>query len=77
MVEHDLQSQSYLKCQDDFKSTFPKSHVSDESTEFRLVSCFSEAVHEVVVTRGREWIPALQGAMDTYCGIVSVISVME
>ena len=70
-------SLSYLKCQVDFKSTFPKSEVSDESTVFRFVSRFSEAFHKVVVTRGREWIPVLQSAVDTYCRIVSVISVME
>jgi hypothetical protein len=70
-------SLSYLKCQVDFKNTFPKSQVSDESTVFRLVSRFSEALRKVVVTRGREWIPGLQSAVDTYCRTVSAVSVME
>ena len=54
VVEHYLLSQSYLKCQDDFRSGFPKCQVSDESTVFRLVSHFSEAVHKAVVTLGRK-----------------------
>ena len=53
VVEPDLLSQFYLKCQDDVRSVSPKCQVSDESTVFRLVSRFSGAVHKVVVTFGR------------------------
>ena len=42
IVEHNLQSQSYLKCQDDFSSAFPKSQVPDKSTAFHSVACFHE-----------------------------------
>jgi hypothetical protein len=41
IAENYLQSQSYLKCQDDFRSAFPKSPVPDRSG-FRLVANFRE-----------------------------------
>jgi hypothetical protein len=42
IVEHYVQSQSYLKCQDDFRIAFPKSQVPDKSTVFRLAAHFLE-----------------------------------
>jgi hypothetical protein len=38
VIEHYLQSQSYLKRQDDFWSAFPKVQVPEKSTVFRLVA---------------------------------------
>ena len=37
---HCLQSPSYLKCQDDFRSAFPQYKVPDKSTLFRSVARF-------------------------------------
>ena len=42
MVEYYLQSESYVKFQDDFRSVLPKSQVPDKSTVFHLVACFCE-----------------------------------
>jgi hypothetical protein len=42
IVEHYLQSQSYVKCKDDFSSAFPKSQVPYKSTVFHSVACFHE-----------------------------------
>jgi len=42
IVEHYLQSQFYLKYQDDFSRAFPKSQVPDKWTAFHSVACFHE-----------------------------------
>jgi hypothetical protein len=42
MVEYYLQSESYVKCQDDFRSVLPKSQVPDMSAVFHLVAYFCE-----------------------------------
>ena len=42
MVEHYLQSESYVKYQDNFRSVLPKSQVPDKSAVFHLVACFYE-----------------------------------
>lgn len=41
-AERYLQSQSHLKCQDDFRSAFPKYQVQGKSTAFRWVAIFRE-----------------------------------
>jgi hypothetical protein len=42
IAENCLQSQSYLKCQDDFRSTFLEYQVPDKSTVFRSMAHFRE-----------------------------------
>ena len=42
IVEHYFQSQSYLKCQDNFSSAFQKSQVPYKSAVFHSVACFHE-----------------------------------
>jgi len=42
IVEHYLQSPSYLKSQDDFRGAFPKSQVPGKSTVFHFVAHFHE-----------------------------------
>jgi len=41
-AENCLQSQSYLKCQDDFRSNFLEYQVRDKSTVFRSMAHFRE-----------------------------------